>query len=225
VISPLWANLFLHYGFDLWMGRNGSHLPFERYADDIIVHCRTEREANLVRVKIAARLKQCGLERHPEKTKIVYCQDANRQQIHPNEKLDFLGYTFRPQKANGRKGRIFCSFSPAISKKAAQKNRDEIRGWKLPRCRGQSIEELARKINPKLRGWFNYYGRFTPSALRLIERHVGPSLVRWACRKYKKLRHHRSRAWTWLMQVIDRQPKLLVLWEQQRSRFVTIGAV
>jgi RNA-directed DNA polymerase len=224
VISPLLANLFLHYAFDLWMRRNWSHLPFERYADDIIVHSRTEREANLVRVKVAARLKECGLELHPEKTKVVYCKDANRREMHRNEKFDFLGFTFRPRKAHGRKG-IFCSFIPAISKNAEQKIRDEIRGWKLHRCTGQSIEDLARKINPKLRGWFNYYGRFTPSALRSIERHVGQSLVRWACRKYKKLRHHRSRAWTWLMQVIDRQPNLLALWEHQRSRFFTMGAV
>jgi len=104
--------------------------------------------------------------------------DSNRGELHPNEKFDFLGYTFRPRKAYGRKGKSFCSFSPAISKNAAQRIRDEIREWKLHRCTGQSIEDLAGKINPKLRGWFNYYGRFTPSALRPIERHVGQSLVR-----------------------------------------------
>lgn len=135
------------------------------------------------------------------------------------------GYTFRPRVAYGRKGRIFCSFSPAISKKAEQKIRDEIRGWKLHRCTGQTIGDLARKINPELRGWFNYYGRFTPSALRPIERHVGQSLVRWVCRKYKKLRKPRSRAWAWLIGVLNRQPNLLALWEHQRSRFITIGAV
>jgi hypothetical protein len=106
-----------------------------------------------------------------------------------------------------------------------KKVRDDIRGWKLHRCTGQSIGELARKINPKLRGWFNYYGRFMPSAFRPIERHVGQSLVRWACRKYKKLRNHRRRAWNWPMEVLDRQPNLLALWEHQRSRFFTIGAV
>jgi RNA-directed DNA polymerase len=176
-----------------------------------------------VRVKIAARLKQCGLELHPEKTKVVYCNDANRQETHPNETFDFLGFTFRPRKANGRRG-IFCSFIPAISKKAAQKIRDEIRGWKCIAVLGSPLKIWARKIDPKLRGWFNYYGRFTPSALRPIERHVGQSSVRWACRKYKKLRDHRSRSWTWLMAVLDRQPGMLALWEQQRSRFFTIGA-
>jgi len=225
VISPLLANLFLHYAFDLWMGRNWFHLPFERYADDIIVHCRTESEANLVRAKIAARLKQCGLELHPEKTKVVYCKDANRQETHPNEKFDFLGFTFRPRKANGRKGKVFCSFSPAISNDAAKKIRDEVRRWKLHRRTYQSIEELARMINPKLRGWLNYYGRFMPSALRPIERHVGYSLVRWACRKYKKLRGYRVQAWGWLVRLIERQPTLLALWERQRSSVFTMRAV
>jgi retron-type reverse transcriptase len=101
VISPLLANLYLHYAFDLWMGRNWSHLPFERYADDIIVHCRTAREANLVRVKVTARLKQCGLELHPEKTKVVYCKDANRGGGHRNEKFDFLGFSVL-QKYTGK---------------------------------------------------------------------------------------------------------------------------
>ena len=150
------------------------------------------------------------------------CQSAR---VSPEREVRLSGVHVSAWKAYGRKGKGFCSFSPAMSKKAEQKIRDEIRGWKLHRCTEQSIQELARKINPKLRGWFNYYGRFTPSALRPIERHVGQSLVRWACRKYKKLRNHRSRAWAWLMAVIDRQPNLLALWEHQRSRFVTIGVV
>ena len=225
VLSPLLANLFLHYAFDLWMRRKWKHLPFERYADDIIVHCRAKWEAELVRVGITARLKECGLELHPEKTKIVYCKDANRQGTHPNEKFDFLGYTFRPRAAVNRKGKLFCSFSPAISKKAVTKISDEIRKWHLHRRTAESIDDLAKMLNPKLRGWFNYYGRFNPSALRPIERHVGQSLVRWACRKYKKLRGHRTQAWKWLLRLIERQPTLLALWERQRSEVFTTGAV
>jgi RNA-directed DNA polymerase len=217
VISPLLANLFLHYAFDLWMRRHWAHLPFERYADDILVHCRTEREAYVVVGKIAARLSECGLELHPEKTKIVYCKDGNRPGNYPNEKFDFLGFTFRPRKAPGRKGKFFCSFSPAISAAAVRNICDEIRGWKLHRRTMESIDDLAQVINPQLRGWFNYYGRFRPSAFRVIERHVGQSLVRWACRKYKKLRRHRSRAWDWLMGLIARQPSLLALWTRSRS--------
>ena len=207
------------------MRRRWRHLPFERYADDIIVHCRAKSEAELVRSCIAERLKECGLELHPEKTKLVYCKDANRQQSHPNEQFDFLGYTYRPRAAVNRKGKLFCSFSPGISKKAILKISDEIRRWRLHQRTAQSIEDLARMINPKLRGWFNHYGRFNPSALRPIERHVGQSLVRWACRKYKKLRRLRVRGWAWLMQLLDRQPTLLALWERQRSEVFTMGAV
>jgi group II intron reverse transcriptase/maturase len=225
VISPLLANLFLHYALDLWRRRKWKHLPFERYADDIIVHCRAKWEAELVRVGVTARLNECGLELHPEKTKIVYCKDVNRKESHPNEKFDFLGYTFRPRTAVNRKGKLFCSFSPAISKKAVQKICDEIRSWQLHRRTASSIEDLAKMLNPKLRGWFNYYGRFTPSALRPIERHVGQSLVRWACRKYKKLRGYRVRAWGWLVRFIERQPTLLALWERQRGEVFTMGAV
>jgi len=120
---------------------------------------------------------------------------------------------------------LFCSFSPAISKKAVKKISDEIRKWYLHRRTAESIEDLAKMLNPKLRGWFNYYGRFNPSALRPTERLVGQSLVRWACRKYKKLRRHRTRAWEWLLRLLDRQPTLLVLWERQRSEVFTMGAV
>jgi hypothetical protein len=176
VISPLLANLFLHYAFDLWMRRKWKHLPFERYADDIIVHCRAKWEAELVRVGISARLKECGLELHPEKTKIVYCKDANRQGSHPNEKFDFLGYTFRPRAAVNRKGQLFCSFSPAISKKAVKKISDEIRSWQLHRRTASSIDDLAKMLNPKLRGWFNYTG---DSTLQRSGPSRGMSANRW----------------------------------------------
>ena len=225
VISPLLANLYLHYAFDRWMVRQWRHLPFERYADDIIVHCRAKWEANLVRAGVAARLRECGLTLHPEKTKLVYCKDSNRRENHPHEQFDFLGFTFRPRKATTRRGGLFCSFSPAISPRAVRKIRAEIRRWRLHLRTEQSLADLAQVINPRVRGWFQYYGRFMPSALRPIERHVGQSLVRWACRKYKSLRGHRRRAWVWLMRILDRQPDLLALWARQRGTVSTIGAV
>jgi RNA-directed DNA polymerase len=225
VISPLLANLFLHYAFDMWMARNYPHIPFERYADDAICHCASAEEARALWSALVDRFAACKLVLHPEKTKIVYCKDANRQGSHPNETFDFLGYTFRPRAAVNRKGKLFCSFSPAISKKAVKKISDEIRSWQLHRRTADSIADLAKKLNPKLRGWFNYYGRFTPSALRPIERHVGQSLVRWACRKYKKLRGYRVQAWGWLVRLIARQPTLLALWERKPSEVFTMGAV
>lgn len=125
VASPLLANLFLHYALDRWLTANYPQVPFERYADDVIAHCRTEREAQEVRKAIAERLQTCGLELHPEKTKIVHCKDAFRKKKYPNEKFDFLGYTFQPRRSKNRKGKFFINFSPAVSTK--QRRRSETR--------------------------------------------------------------------------------------------------
>jgi RNA-directed DNA polymerase len=147
------------------MAKQYPHMPFERYADDAIVHCRTEVEAQEIRAAIAARLQECGLELHPEKTKVVYCKDDNRRRTYPSEKFDFLGYTFRPRRAKNRKGEFFISFSPAVSDKAEKAIREEIRSWRLHLRSDQRIEDLSRKYNPKVRGWLQYYGRFYRSAL------------------------------------------------------------
>src|SRR5262249_24540564 len=136
------------------------HLPFERYADDAIVHCRTRREAEEVRNAVAQRLQECRLELHPEKTKIVYCKDEDRRGNDPSQKFDFLGYTFRPRKSKTRWGKLFVNFTPAISTSAAKAIRDEIRGWRLQSCSDKSIEDLSRMFNPIIRGWLHYYGRF-----------------------------------------------------------------
>ena len=154
------ANLFLHYAFDRWMAKRYPQLPFERFADDAIVHCRTEGEAQEVRAAIAARLQECGLELHPEKTKVVYCKDDDRRGTYPNEKFDFLGYTFRPRRSKNRKGKYFINFSPAVSDKAVKEIRAEIRHWNLHLRSDKSIEDLSRMFNPIIRGWLQYYGRF-----------------------------------------------------------------
>ena len=160
VVSPLLANLFLHYAFDLWMQRNYPQLRFERYADDVIVHCRTEKQAQEVRAAIARRMQECRLELHPEKTKIVYCKDDDRRGTYAQEKFDFLGYTFRPRSSKSRKGKYFINFSPAISQKANKAIRRAIRKWKLQMRSDKSLEDLSRMFNPIIRGWFQYYGRF-----------------------------------------------------------------
>src|ERR1700731_1007150 len=143
VISPLLANLFLHYAFDRWMAKRYPQLPFERFADDAIVHCRTEVEAQEIRAAIALRLQECGLELHPEKTKVVYCKDDDRRRTYPHEKFDFLGYTFRPRRSKNRTGKFFVNFSPAVSDKAVKAIRVEIRSWDLHLRSDKRIEDLC----------------------------------------------------------------------------------
>ena len=165
MVSPLLANLFLHYALDRWLAANYPQVLFERYADDVIAHCRTERQAQEMKQAIAERLQACGLELHPEKTKIVYCKDDFRKSTYPNEKFDFLGYTFQPRRSKNRKGKFFINFSPAVSNKAAKAIRDTFRSWKLPKRSDKAIEDLSRMFNPIIRGWLQYYGRYYRSAL------------------------------------------------------------
>ena len=225
VASPLLANLFLHYAFDRWMQRTYPHLPFERYADDAIVHCRTETEAQEVRRAIAERMQECRLELHPDKTKIVYCKDDDRRGTYPNEQFDFLGYTFRPRRSKNRKGKFFINFSPAVADKAGKAMRAEIRSWQLHLRSDKSIEDLSRMFNPKVRGWLQYYGRYYRSALYPIMRQLDRSLARWAYRKYKKLRGHLRRATHWLARISRRDPGLFAHWQMGVRRGSTAGAV
>jgi RNA-directed DNA polymerase len=225
VISPLLANLFLHYTFDVWMARQYPHLPFERYADDAIVHCRTKREAEEVRAAIAVRLKECRLELHPEKTKIVYCKDDDRGGKYPIQKFDFLGYTFRPRRSKNRTGKFFINFTPAVSDEAAKAIRAEIRSWHLQLSSDKSIEDLSRMFNPIIRGWLQYYGRYYRSALYPSMRQLDRALTRWASRKYKKLRRHQRRAAHWIARISRRAPKLFAHWQMGVRRGSMVGAV
>ena len=155
VASPLLANLFLHYTFDKWMGRNYPDIPFERYADDAVCHCRTKRQANHLKDALERRFEDCGLTLHPQKTRIVYCKDSDRQRSYPDTSFDFLGYTFRPRRSKNRWGKFFVNFSPAISNKAAKAIRREIRSWKLQLRSDKSLDDLARMFNATIRGWMN----------------------------------------------------------------------
>jgi RNA-directed DNA polymerase len=224
VISPLLANLFLHYTFDVWMARQFPHLPFERYADDAIVHCRTRREAEEVRNAVAQRLQECRLELHPEKTKIVYCKDEDRRGNDPSQKFDFLGYTFRPRKSITRWGKLFVNFTPAISTSAAKAIRDEIRGWRLQSCSDKSIEDLSRMFNPIIRGWLHYYGRFYRSAVYLSLLQLDKALARWASQKYKRLRRRQRSAHQWVARLSRRAPALFAHWQMVKGGSV-VGAV
>ena len=225
VASPLLANLFLHYAFDRWMAVKYPQVSFERYADDAIVHCKTEVEAQEVRAAIAARLQECGLELHPEKTRIVYCKDDDRRGTYSNEKFDFLGYTFRPRRSKNRFGKFFVNFSPAVSDKAVKAIRTEIRSWNLPLRSDKTLEDLSRMFNPVIRGWLQYYGRFYRSALYSPMRQLNRALARWAYRKYKKLRGHLRRATHWIARISCREPRLFAHWQMGVRRGSMAGAV
>lgn len=211
-ISPLLANLFLHYAFDSWLAREFPSVSFERYADDAVVHCSSRAEANEVLEAIAHRLAQVGLELHPDKTRIVYCKDTSRPGSHEHERFNFLGYTFRPRLAKNKHGQFFVSFLPAVSDDAKKAMGREIRSWRINRRSDLDLEDLARTYNPVLQGWINYYGRFYKSMLYPLFRRLNEHLARWAARKYKRLHHHFARATKWLRRVARRDPRLFAHW-------------
>lgn len=213
VASPLLANLFLHYALDEWMRKNYPVIPFERFADDAVFHCRSEAEAEAVKKAIEERLAQCKLELHPQKTKIVYCKDDNRQGKSPNEKFDFLGYTFRARGSKNRLGKCFVSFSPAVSTKAATSMRQAMRKWRLHLQSDKSLNDLSTMFDPILRGWINYYGKYHRSALRPIFQRLNHTLARWAMRKYKRLKGYRRRAVYGLGRIAKYDPTLFAHWQ------------
>jgi len=213
VISPVLANLFLHYVFDKWMERNYPEHPFCRYADDGVVHCHTEAEALAIKEALRVRYGKCKLEMHPEKTRIVYCKDDDRRGNYPNIGFDFLSFTFRPRRSKNKWGKFFVNFSPAVSNKAGRAMRQKARDWKLHLRSDKSLEDLSRMFGPVIRGWINYYGSFYKSALYPTLRHLNRTLVRWATRKFKRLRGHRRRAEHWLGRIANRQPELFPHWK------------
>ena len=213
VISPLLANLFLHYALDKWMERKYPDIVFERYADDIIIHCNGKATAGALREEIKERLKECKLEMNSAKTKIVYCKDSGRHGNHENEAFSFLGYTFRPRLAKSKAGKIFVSFSPAISSEAVKSIRAEIRIWKLGRATNKTLEEIAEFINPKVRGWINYYSKYYKSELYPILKQIDLQIAKWSMRKYKRLRGSWFRSRKWLRTIAKREPNLLVIWQ------------
>ncbi|NJK31320.1 MAG: group II intron reverse transcriptase/maturase [Deltaproteobacteria bacterium] len=213
VISPLLANLFLHYVLDAWMRRNLRSVRFCRYADDAVVHCKSEAQARFVMQKLDARLRECGLELHPEKTRIVYCADINRKSSFPVIQFTFLGYTFRPRRALDKHGRIYVNFSPAVSRDALTGMRQTVRRWHLQLKCDKNLSDLSNMFNPVLQGWMNYYGRFYSSALKPLWRSVNDYLVRWLRRKYKHLARGVIRAARALGRLAKASPNAFVHWK------------
>ena len=213
-ISPILANLFLHYAFDAWMAREYPAVGFERYCDDVVVHCRSESQAQHVRAAIAVRLGECGgLELHPDKTRIVYCKDGKRCGSYEHTSFTFLGYGFRVRKVRTKTGKYFFSFNPAISDEAAKRIRAQIRRRRLHMRSDTTLEQLAREINPVVRGWINCFGRFHPSALLFSLNRINDYLVRWLVRKYKRFKRKRARAREALRQHARLFPGLFAHWK------------
>jgi RNA-directed DNA polymerase len=213
-ISPLLANLFMHYAFDMWMAREFPAVRFERYCDDVVVHCRSEGQARLVRDAIAKRLAECGgLQLHPEKTRIVYCKDGKRRGSYEHTSFTFLGYGFRVRKVRTRHGEYFFGFNPAISDEAAKRIRAQIRSWRLHLRSGWSLKDLAREVNMTVRGWISYYGRFYPSALHPSLNRINDYLVRWVVQKYKRYRGKWKRAREALRKAERLYPILFAHWK------------
>jgi RNA-directed DNA polymerase len=211
-ISPVLANIYLHYALDMWMAREFPAVPFERYVDDVVLHCKSERQARFVRSRVAERMADCSVEINPRKTRIVYCKDSKRRGSHEHERFDFLGYTFRPRRSRGRNGKLFVNFLPAVSDDAMKAMSTTIKRWRLHLWSGKTLTDLARSTNKYVQGWINYYGRFYPSVLTRFLRRIDEYLMRWAMNKYKRLHRHRRRTWKFLAGVETREPNLFAHW-------------
>jgi group II intron reverse transcriptase/maturase len=210
-VSPVLANLFLHYAFDAWMAREFPAIGFERYVDDVVVHCVSERQAQHVLAAIGERMNQVGLTLHPEKTRIVYCQDDNRRGSYEHVEFTFLGFTFRRRSAQAKDGKMFLSFLPAISKEALSRISSEVRSWRLHHRTHLTEADLARMMNPIVRGWMNYYGAFYKSALHPLLARINAYLMRWLRKKYERLRGRKKAQDAW-NQAIKQRPKFFAHW-------------
>ena len=213
VISPLLANLYLHYAFDAWMQRHHVDVPFERYADDVVCHCRSREEAEQLLEALRGRLVACRLAVHPEKTRLVYCKDGKRRGSYVNTRFDFLGFSFHARTVQDKQGKLFTGFGPAVSRKALKRMSEAIRSLDLNSRMHWELSDIARQINPMIRGWINYYGAFYPQTLRRFLVRLELWLGKWARKKYTRLRRRRRRSWQWLKRCREASPRLFVHWE------------
>ncbi|MET8390259.1 group II intron reverse transcriptase/maturase [Streptosporangium canum] len=210
-ISPILANLFLHYAFDAWITREFPGVMFERYADDVVMHCSSLGQSERVLAAITGRMEEVGLQLHPEKTRIVYCKDDRRRGSYEHTSFTFLGFTFRPRGVRTKNGKMRCGFNPAVSKDALKKMSAIIRAWRLHHRTGSSEHDLARLINPVVRGWMQYYGAYYRSALYPLLARINAYLMRWSRDKYKRLRGRKKAQAQWEM-VVKSRPGFFAHW-------------
>ena len=222
VISPLLANLFMHHSFDMWMLERFPDRKFERYADDVVIHCKSLKQAQFVRDHIKRRLAKCKLELNLKKTKLVFCADARRdkyaakQEIYntPDDtKFDFLGFTFKRRTARNSEGALFDGFLPGMSDSARKQIQRTISSWKIGTKSDKSLQDISNMFNPQLRGWINYYGKFYPKALKPINHQMNFVLTKWAKRKFKRFTKHRNVAGRWVRGLAKKEPNLFATWK------------
>jgi len=222
VISPILANMFLHVVFDAWMEKHYANTKYgtirwERYADDIIVHCKNETEARYIKNRIRERFAECMLELHPKKTKIVYCKQSNRRGGYKENKFDFLGFTFKPGSIYGKdesgKGHLWLGYVTSISRKASKRLVSQIMKWKIHRATGAELVDIANQKAKVIRGWINYYGKFRLYCMRPVFRALNLRLVRWVMNKYKTYRRRKAQARQFLCQICNSFPTLFEHWK------------
>jgi group II intron reverse transcriptase/maturase len=210
VISPLLANLYLHYAFDTWLGREFPGVVFERYADDIVIHCKSEEQSVQIKQALTKRLEECELKLHPDKTKIVYCKDGSRKGMYPTKKFTFLGYTFQQRSAQNRMtGRIFSRFLPAVSVNKARTFRKELKEKRIFTFHQHSLKKLAEELNPRVRGWYNYFTHFYHSATHRMNDWLDASIVRWLRVKFRTTWRE---AYQLLRRLYKQNPKRFAHW-------------
>jgi RNA-directed DNA polymerase len=215
VISPVLSNLFLHYVFDRWMRRKYTNTQWCRYADDGLVHLRTRKDAEALKIALQYRFRECGLELHPEKTKIVYCNNSRyKLEYYKHKEFNFLGYTFRDRWVQNPETKVmFLGFNPGVSKSAIKSMRAKIRELNIRNRTDLSLEEIGQFTNPIIRGWIEYYGKFGKASLSPVLRHINLTLIAWAMQKYKKLSKHKTMAARFMRSIAERQPTLFEHWK------------
>lgn len=211
VISPLLANLYLHYSFDRWMELTFPHLPFVRYADDMVIHCQTENQACYVLDRIKSRLSECNLSVHPDKTSIVYCKDYRRNAEGKKVKFDFLGFSFRPESKKSQRGGLFLGFDCCISSKSSSKIIKELRNSRFDR-NAETWQDLVTLLDDKIRGWVQYYDKFRYRTLTTVFHHFHNRLAKWLMNRFKRFKKSRRKAFNYLRLIRQRYPYLFYHW-------------
>jgi len=213
VISPLLANLFLHYAFDIWLENTDKSVEFSRYADDVIIHCKSKAHAEQILQLVHHRMESVGLELHPQKTKIVYCRDHRRKGKYPKVKFDFLGYSFQPRTTfSKKKGKLFLGYDCAISISSRKRIADKLEELNVNKLTFKSIVGVAQYLNPMIRGWVHYYGKFRMYELSKVFRLLSMRLVWWARRRYKRYKTSIRKAYKWLALIRKQFPTLFYHW-------------